>query len=145
MLSLLVTREDIADAQRDLQDTMSRIFPETHRPDTEFPYRHNGTYWYRTGYRTGGNGTTACHLNGFGTVDDGFRRRATVEINVAREGRKKAIGGFFARDMGSGTIYLMHAGWINPGGYAFRNWFGQKQFTALDGRPEQGQFFLAGS
>ena len=142
MLSLLVTREEIEEAQRDLQDTMSRVFPETHRPDTEFPYCHNGTYWYRAGYRPGGNGTTACHLNGFGTVRDGIRPPATVEINVAEEGRKNGIGGFFARDMGSGTVYLMHAGWLNPGGYAFRDWLGQKQFAALDGRPEPRQGFI---
>ncbi len=142
MLSLLVTRDDIAQAQLDLQDTMTRVFPETHRPDTEFPYYHNGTYWYRTGYRAGGNGTTACHLNAFGEVRDGFRPPATVEINVAEEGRKKAIGGFFARDLASGTVYLLHAGWINPGGYAFRDWFGQKQFTALDGHPEPRQGFI---
>ena len=137
-----MTREEIEEAQRDLQDTMSRVFPETHRPDTEFPYCHNGTYWYRAGYRPGGNGTTACHLNGFGTVRDGIRPPATVEINVAEEGRKNGIGGFFARDMGSGTVYLMHAGWLNPGGYAFRDWLGQKQFAALDGRPEPRQGFI---
>ena len=121
---------------------MSTVFPETHRPETKFPYRHNGTYWYRAGYRTGGNGTTARHLNGFGTVRDGFAPPATVEINVAEEGRKKVISGFFAREMESGTVYLMHAGWINPGGYAFRDWFGQKQFAALDGHPAPRQGFI---
>ena len=145
MLSLLVTREDIAQAQRDLQDTMTRVFQETHRPDTEFPYQHNGTYWYRAGYRAGGNGTTACHLNAFGTVRDGFRPPATVEINVAEEGRKKVIGGFFARDLGSGAVYFMHAGWINPGGYAFRDWFGPKQYTASDGHPSPRNGFIVGA
>ena len=142
MLSLLVRREEIKQAQRALQDTMGRVFPKTHRPDTKFPYRHNGTYWYRAGYRPGGTGTTACHLNAFGTVRDGFKPHATVEINVAEEGRKRVISGFFARDMGSGTVYLMHAGWLNPGGYAFRDWLGQKQFAALDGRPAPRQGFI---
>ena len=142
MLSLLKTRKDIADAQRDLQDTMSRVFPETYRPDTDFPYRHNGMYWYHAGYQPGGKGTTARHFNGFGRVHDGFGSPATVEINVAEEGRDDRIVGFFARDMGSGTVYLMHAGWIYGYGFAFRDWFGQKQHTAFDGRPKPRQGFI---
>ena len=142
MLSLLVTREDIAQAQGDLQDTMSRVFPEIHRPDSQFPYHHNGTHWYRAGYLMGGNGTTARHFNGFGTVRDGIRPPATVEINVAAEGRRNGIVGFFARDIGSGTVYLMHAGWINPVGFAYRDWFGQKLHTAFDGSPAPRDGFI---
>ena len=142
MLSLLVTREEIEEAQRDLQDNMSRIFPEIHRPDTRFPFRHNKTYWYRAGYLPGGNGTTARHFNGFGRVQDRFESPATVEINVAEEGSKRATTGFFARDMGSGTVYLMHSGFLNPGGYAFRDWLGQKQFEAFDGRPSPRPGFI---
>ena len=142
MLSLLLTRNEIAQAQRDLQDTMSRVFLQTHRPDAQFPYHHNGKHWYRAGYLPGGNGTTARHFNGFGTVRDGLGPRATVEINVAEEGRRNAIFGFFARDMASGTVYLMHAGSIFPNGFAFRDWYGQKQYAAFDASPAPREGFI---
>ena len=89
--------------------------------------------WYRAGVLDGEDGRAPRYLNAFGTVGNGVRPPATVEVNVAGEGPSNRIGGFFARDIATGTIYLMHAGWINPGGYAFREWVGEEQVSAFSG------------
>ena len=49
MLMLLLTRDDIARAQEQLQATMETLFPELHPQDADFPFHHDGRYWYRTG------------------------------------------------------------------------------------------------
>ena len=140
MLSLLVTRDDITQAQEHLKATMETIFPDAHLPDAEFPYRHDDRYWYRAGYLAAEGDTITRHLNAFGTVENGLHPPATVEINIEAEGRNNQIGSFFARDVATGTVYLMHAGSINPGGYRFRKWLGGKQAEAFDGseKPRAG-------
>ena len=65
-----------------------------------------------------------------------MRPPATVEVSIAAEGRNNQLGSFFARDVATGTVYLMHSGSINPGGYAFRKWLVHEQVPAFDGSDE---------
>ena len=94
MLAMLTAKKEVAKAQRRLEATMREVFPETHNPEADFPYLHNGTYWYHGGHMEGGKRTAARHSNAFGTVQKGFRPPATVEMNVTVEGRDNNVGGF---------------------------------------------------
>lgn len=145
MLSLLVTHDEIAQAQKQLQATMEMLFPDRHRPDAEFPIDHDGRFWYRASYSAADGSTVTRHINEFGTVANGLRPPAIVEINVAARGRNNQIGSFFARDVADGTVYLMHSGSLNPGGFAFRDWLGGKQSPAFGGsyEPRFGYVVLA--
>ena len=133
MLALLVRSSDIGNAQAKLRETMGEIFPERHRPSDQFPYFTNGRFWYREGSLDDESGKVPRYLNAFGTTENGFGPSATVEVNVASKRRNDQFTGFFARNIATGTIYLMHSGSINPGGYKFRPWLGEKQFFASDG------------
>ena len=136
MLSLLVTRDEIAQAQKQLQTTMGTLFPERHRPDADFPFHHDGRYWYRAGCHAADDGTVTRHLNAFGAVEKGLHPPATVEVSIAAEGRNNQLGSFFAREVATGSVYLMHSGSINPGGYEFRERLGLEQLPAFDGSDE---------
>ena len=118
MLSLLVTHDDIAQAQAQLQTTMGTLFPDRHPPAADFPYYHDGRYWYSAGYSAADDGTVTRHINEFGTVANGLHPPAIVELNAAARGRNNQIGSFFARDVATGTVYLMHSGSLNPGATA---------------------------
>ncbi|MDE0101584.1 MAG: hypothetical protein OXN89_04325 [Bryobacterales bacterium] len=140
-----MTHDDIAQAQAQLHATMETLFPDRHRPDADFPFHHDGRFWYSASHSAADDGTVTRHINEFGTVANGLRPPAIVEINVADRGRNNQIGGFFARDVADGTVYLMHSGSLNPGGYAFRDWLGPERLPAFDGshEPRFGYVVLA--
>ena len=145
MLSLLVMHDEIAQAQEQLQARMETLFPDRHPPDGEFPFHHDGSYWFRTGYFADDADTVTRHLNAFGAVNRGLHPPAIVEMSIAAAGRDNQLGSFFARDVADGTVYLMHSGSLNPGGYAFRDWLEEEQSPAFDGTddPRFGYVVLA--
>ena len=138
MFSHLVARDEINEAQAELEDTMRHEFPKivqrniTFRPN---PIRNaqvstNGQYWYYTYIPSSSDVTTPKFVNMFGIVGTGRRLRITVEVNVVREGQNNQVRGFFARDSATGAIYLMHTGDVGGGargvgGHAFRTWHGE--------------------
>lgn len=139
MLSLLVESDEIAEAQEALQGLMHDDFDEhvlhniSFRPhvlrDQEVWTRQEA-HWYRPAVHEGHNGTTPRFLNWFGVVTQG-NLNITVEVNVAFEQGNGRAQGFFARDDGTGALYLMHSGNIaggrpGVGGRAFRAWYGKQ-------------------
>ena len=144
MLSLLVERDEIAEAQAALQDIMSDEFPGrqsrniTFRPGglSEQEIWTLGDYWYRPGVLKGRRATTPRFLNWFGVLAPGTLS-ITVEVNVALDGKKGHAEGFFARDDITGALYLMHSGNVGGGtrgvgGRAFRAWYSKRRVPVFD-------------
>ena len=136
MLSLLTERDEIADAQETLESVLREEFGEHDDRDISFRPRvlrdqdvwTEAGYWYRPAVHEGG--TTPRFLNWFGVLKDGSLN-ITVEVNVAFERRKGTAEGFFARDDGTGALYLMHSGNIGGGrpgigGRAFRTCYSKR-------------------
>ena len=138
MLSLLVERDEIAEAQETLQNVMRVQFPKHERRNISFRPRvlsdqevwTRANYWYRPAVHEGRNGTTPRFLNWFGVLAQGTLN-ITVEVNIAFEWRNGRAEGFFARDDSTGALYLMHSGNVGGGrpgigGRAFRAWYGKR-------------------
>ena len=137
MLSLLVTRDEVAAAQDELKDTIRQKFPKTVKRNITFRPKSildalvstNGHYWHYTYFRRSVDVTTPKFVNMFGIMAPGYLR-ITVEVNVVPEGQNNQVKGFFARDNATGAIYLMHTGDVGGGalgvgGRAFRTWYGE--------------------
>ena len=145
MLSLLVERDEIAEAQEALQRIMITEFPRRERRNVTFPPRGlsdqevwtwRDRYWYRPGSLEGRNVTTPRVLNWFGVLAPGALS-ITVEVNVALQWRKGRAEGFFARDDSTGALYLLHSGNVGGGrpgvgGRAFRAWYGKRRVSIFD-------------
>ena len=146
MLSLLVERDEIAEAQEALKRVMQDEFEGrvrrniTFRPqglaDQEVWTR--GRYWYRSGILRGPDVTSPRFLNWFGVLAPGTLS-ITVEANIPLQGRNGRVAGFFARDDSTGALYLMHSGNIGGGkrgvsGRAFRAWYGDRRIPVFDER-----------
>ena len=144
MLSLLVERDEIAEAQEKLQIVMRDEFSGRERRNVTF--RPSGLsdqevwtrrdYWYRHGIIKGRNGTTPRFLNWFGVLAPGTLS-ITVEVNIAFEWKNGRAEGFFARDDSTGALYLMHSGNVGGGkkgvgGRAFRAWYGKRRVEVFD-------------
>ena len=145
MLSLLVERHEIAEAQEALQEVMSTEFPGRQRRDITFRpaglseeevwiWRHH--YWYRPGVLDGRNVTSPRFLNWFGVLPPDALN-ITVEVNVVRQWREGRAQGCFARDDSTEALYLLHSGNVGGGrrgvgGHAFRAWYGERGVPVVD-------------
>ena len=145
MLSLLVERHDIADAQDALKSTMGEEFPGRQRRNISFRpevlarqqiWTWDDRYWYRHGVLKGRDVTSPRFLNWFGVLAPG-NLHIIVEVSVVLEWGVGRSAGFFARDDNTGALYLMHSGnvgggTIGVGGRAFRAWYGKRQVPVID-------------
>lgn len=149
MLSLLVERDEIAEAQQALQSVMHDEFPQhvlrniSFRPsvleDQEVWTRND--HWYRPSVLEGRDTRTPRFMNWFGRgAQAPGNLNITVEVNVALERSSGRAEGFFARDDGTGALYLMHSGNVGGGrpgigGRAFRAWYGKpRESVFADGK-----------
>ena len=139
MLSLLIERDEIAEAQQTLEAVMRDDFAEHEfrnisfrprvLPDQEVWTRDN--YWYRPAVHEGRDVKSPRFFNWFGVVTRG-NLNITTEVNVVFERGNGRAEGFFARDDGTGALYLMHSGNVGGGmpgvgGRAFRAWYGKRR------------------
>ena len=145
MLSLLVQRREIADAQEALKGVMRTEFSGHQRRAISFRPRvlarqqiwtWRDRYWYRHGVLKGRDVKTPRFLNWFGVLAPG-NLHITVEVNVVLEWGKGHSEGFFARDDSSGALYLMHSGNVSGGvpgvgGRAFRAWYSKRCVPVID-------------
>lgn len=53
--------------------------------------------------------------NGFGVFDPASSQTIVVEINIATASNHESVAGFYARDVSTGDIFLMHSGKIGGG------------------------------
>ena len=138
MLSLLIERDEIAEAQETLKDVMRADFAEHERRNISFRPRvlrdqevwTRDNYWYRPAVHEGRDVKSPRFFNWFGVVTQG-NLNITMEVNVAFERGNGRAAGFFARDDGTGALYLMHSGNVaggrpGVGGRAFRAWYGKR-------------------
>jgi len=146
MLSLLIERRDIADAQKSLKSVMRREFPGRERrnigfrPETllqEQIWTWNDRYWYRFAEPEEA-ATSPRFMNWFGVLAPG-NLHITSEVNVTLEWGKGSSQGFFARDDSTGALYLMHSGNVGGGkpgvgGKAFRAWYGKQRVPVINAK-----------
>ena len=144
MLSLVVSRSQIAEAQDMLETTMRREFPDRERRTIIFPSSYvddaqvwtDSRHWYRRSFLDDSEGTTPRNLNWFGKLGSGYLR-ISLEANVVPEGTNSRVQGFFARNNASGALYLMHSGRVGGGargvgGRAFRAWYGEPRIEVFN-------------
>jgi hypothetical protein len=87
----------------------------TWRPSSrEMSIHHNGKYWFGT-VPPNPKDTTPRLWNPFGAYHEVGNLRIAVEINIPIASQSKLVSGFFAKDMATGVIYLMHDGGVGGG------------------------------
>ncbi len=144
MLSHLVKRKDIKKAQEELETFMRAEFPGSQQRDIAFPTGGRagvevwtlGNYWFRADNTFDRTNTVPRFMNWFGILGPG-RLRISVEINVVPKGINRRVRGFFARDIDSGALCLMHTGDIaggvpGIGGRAFRAVYGRRRLEVSE-------------
>jgi hypothetical protein len=122
VLLLIESKDEISQAQRRLESTIRRNFTRKVAKGIGYPggSRSNvhvftdGKHWYwpSTADPTDSNPR---RLNWFGLFKENTGLGITVEINTPYEGRNDKIAGFFARDMKTDAVYLMHSGRVGGG------------------------------
>ena len=144
MLSHLVSRTDIAEAQAALEATMRREFSDSETRTITFPAGRvldaqvmtDGHYWYYPHFDPNMEVGTPRMFNWFGILRPGHLR-ITLEANVVPEGQNPHVRGFFARHPATGALYLMHTGDVAGGapgvrGRAFRAWHAEPRDEVYD-------------
>lgn len=80
--------------------------------NAELQIQHTGEFWFGT--REAFDGTHR-HWNSFGIYKSRGNLGISVEINIPIKTNKRNVSGFFAKELGSRTIYLMHDGGLRGG------------------------------
>ncbi len=120
MFVQLTDKNEISKAQQTLERSISRYFPKQLTKNIGFP---GGTeygasvftdekFWFWSGNE---NEKSPRYLNWFGLFSEKSGLNISVEINVPHEGSNGRVAGFYARDINTGSIYLMHSGGVRGG------------------------------
>ena len=145
MFLVLERADDIRAAQKQLERTLRTELPLKrvrnigYPGGTEFDAQvwSDGVYWYRPGYTEGAGAThIPRNLNWFGLLRE-QSLEITFECNTALEGAPQRLAGFFARDLDTGVVHLMHSGRVGGGTAgvskaAFLAWSGAHLIDLLD-------------
>jgi hypothetical protein len=123
MFTLLESKEEMAKAQRKLEATFRREFSKKVVKNIGYPggTTHDVTvftddrYWFWSRDHNRSHIPNPRRFNWFGLFRDDNDLQITVEINVAYEGRNDQVAGFFARNIDTGAIYLLHSGRVGGG------------------------------
>lgn len=145
MFSLIESKEEIAKAQRKLEETIRRNFKSKAVKNIGYP---GGTtfnakvftdekYWYWSSDHNDTDVPNPRRLNWFGLFREDTDLQISVEINTTYEGRNDQVAGFFARDNRTGSIYLLHSGRVGGGTKgigkaAFLAWRNQPPIEVVD-------------
>lgn len=145
MFSLIESKEEIAKAQRKLEATIRRDFKTKAVKNIGYPggttfdakVFTDGNYWYWSSDHDDANVPNPRRLNSFGLFREDTDLQISVEINTTYEGRNDQVAGFFARDNGTGSIYLLHSGRVGGGTKgvgkaAFLAWSNQHLIEVVD-------------
>jgi len=153
MFIILESRTEIAAAQKSLTamleaqsgGTIKRTigYRGGHTPD-QWLNAFDGQ-WFWSGKTSKQDRSTRRNLNWFGFYTKEPGVDITVEINTVPEGRNDRIGGFFARHVETGAVYLFHSARIGGGRKgvgkeAFLTWSGHKpqHVSSADGEGRDG-------
>lgn len=118
---VIESKSEIAQAQRTLEAAFAKAFPRRQVRNIGYPAgtRENAriwtdsTYWYWSG-----DSKETAHrrrLNWFGLLVRSGNLHITVEANSPYSGSDGQVSGFFAREIQTGRVYLMHTGRIGGG------------------------------
>jgi hypothetical protein len=120
-LQLLAQRKEKLRAQKALEDCLKRTWPSREqrivawRPGSaEMEITHNGKLWFGSSELSGSD-TTPRYWNLFGRYANAGALQIAVEINIATESNDRRVSGFFARDLETNTLCLMHDGGVGGG------------------------------
>jgi hypothetical protein len=121
MLALVESRNAKIDAQRRLTACLERAWGsrETRvvvwRPASiQMPITHNGRYWFGS-LDPNQDESTPKYWNPFGRYHQSGNLQIAVEINIPTESNSRRIAGFFAKDIETDVVYLMHDGGVGGG------------------------------
>ena len=123
MFVMLETRTEVAKAQRKLESTLRRNFPRGAIKNIGYPggtnfdakVFTNGNYWFWSADHSDEDVPNPRRLNWFGRFNVDGDLQISVEINTAYEGRNDQVAGFFAKNIDTGSVYLMHSGRVGGG------------------------------
>jgi len=116
MFEMLEGKDDIAAAQQTLEKTLiSQATSTVERMITSTRYkrpaevlRYGGRHWSWSGLPR--SAVPKCWLNFFGVVSEKPEVNIGIQINIPMAGRNNGVAGFFARELASGQVFLMHSG-----------------------------------
>jgi hypothetical protein len=121
MLALVESRNAKIDAQRRLTACLERAWGsrETRvvvwRPASiQMPITHNGRYWFGS-LDPNQDESTPKYWNPFGRYHQSGNLQIAVEINIPTGSNSRRIAGFFAKDIETDVVYLMHDGGVGGG------------------------------
>jgi hypothetical protein len=123
MFSLIESKEQIAKAQRKLEATIRRDFKSKAVKNIGYPggttfdakVCTDGNYWCWSSDLDDADIPIPRRLNSFGLFGEDAALQVSVEINTTYEGCNNRVAGFFARDNGTDSIYLLHSGRVGCG------------------------------
>lgn len=153
MFVLIESIKEKDKAQKALEKTIKAHLPKMGLVNIGFPsgnadevvYSEGaGTLWAAFGSLE--NASIARRWNLFGVFDEERNsQNITVEINIPTKENTAQVAGFFARDVVTGHVYLMHSGRIGGGKTgvgrtAFLTWSGAKlkEVSTSDGESRHG-------
>lgn len=123
MFTLIESKEEISKVQRKLEATIRHDFKKLVVKNIGYPggternasVLTDETYWYWSSDFKGADASNPRRLNWFGLFRADTGLQISVEINTAYKGRNDKVAGFFARDIDTGSIYLLHSGRVGGG------------------------------
>lgn len=121
MLTLIETIEEKRAANEKLQARLKRAWPHTEervvvwRPSSRrMTIYHDGKYWFGSSEANQGYAIPR-FWQPFGEYRANGNLQISVELNVPTNSNSKLVAGFLARDVETGTAYLMHDGGVGGG------------------------------
>jgi hypothetical protein len=124
MYIMLEGRAEIAAAQKLLETTLKSQSDGKQKKTIGYPggnmpgasVQTFDAWWFWSGRSSKEDSSASRNLNWFGRwTDERHSVDITVEINTAHAPDSARIGGFFARDATTGTVYLFHSGKVGGG------------------------------
>lgn len=121
MLILLDAAKDKKKAQVQLVQTIKSQWTKrekrivTWRPNSQtLDVFHNGRFWFAPVVILD-HQKHSKHWNAFGEYKKSGHLGITAEVNIGIEDNSQRLGGFFATDSETGSVYLLHSGKIGGG------------------------------
>jgi hypothetical protein len=155
MYSLLVSKAEIAGAQRKLEGAIRKSFQKLVTTDIGYPggtersaqVITDGRHWFWSADLPANRAANPRRLNWFGLMPQagGTSVNISVEINTPFDGQNNKISGFFGRDNDSGQVYLFHSARVGGGTKGvskepFLTWAGHRLVEVFDanGKAREG-------
>ena len=134
-MDLIESLEEKDEAQRKLEARLKKSWQNRQtrvvawRPDSrEMTVYQDGAYWFGS-FTANDQDATPRYWNPFGRYRENGNLEIAIEINIPTNSDERRVAGFFARNLDSAAIYLMHDGSVGGG----RKGIGRSAFLAWSG------------